>query len=217
MNTHNLTKYVESFQKLKEKLMDQKLTESDAALLASRLMEIPQSIPSSLLFKIKQNDSFIPYVFVGTGLTIKKIEVSKRGDPSLSLVISLKSGLDQKEIKLARNQALYFLTLLSLKFNDFEADAIGGFEYEVDTYSAELAKKLGINYRTFSNDDIENLKRKLSELNFNQAIQRGSRKARLSVPPNHIAFSPQAREVFESITDSTLEGFQKRYMDQTTF
>ena len=48
-----------------EKLLDYKLSDNDASLLASRLIELPVNIPSSLFFQIKQGDNFVPYFFIG--------------------------------------------------------------------------------------------------------------------------------------------------------
>lgn len=214
--SQNLRTVAEKFLDLKNKFMDQKLSESDAAILAAKMLEMPGSGPSSQFYDIKQSDRFSPYLFVGTGLVIKKIEVRTGTEANLSVVISVKQGLRQNDIKLLKNQALWFLTLLSLKFKEFESDATGGFEQEIDFESAELAKKMGINFRTLSNDDYENLKRKLSEFDFNQSLQKANRKTRLSVPPNHIAFSKDAKDFFETLTTDALYRFEQRYTDVLT-
>jgi hypothetical protein len=209
MNHYNLGEYVEKFLDLKHKLMEHKLSEHEAALLASKLLELPPSMPSSLYFNIKQSHRFVPYLFVGTGLVIKKIEVRTREVAKLTMIISVKRGLQQMDISLPKNQALWFLTLLTLKYKDFQEDAIGGFEQEIDFEAQKLAKSLGIIFQTLSNDDYENLRRKLGDSR--EILQKSNRKTRLSVPPNHIAFTKDARATLDELTSNAITRFEEEY------
>ena len=77
MKSSNLGQYVNKFLDLKNELLEHKLNENDASLLASRLLELPQGFPSSLYFQVKQSSEFRPYAFLGTGLTIKKIDLTQ--------------------------------------------------------------------------------------------------------------------------------------------
>lgn len=214
-----LYEYAEEFKRLKEKFLEMKLESFDASLLAAKFLDAPQTFPKSLYYQIKQKDSLQPYRLVGTELCIQSIAASGRIENQLKMVISIKRGTGRPEIKLGRNQALYFLTLLVLKFKDFEGDATGGFSPEsMDLCSHELSNRLDIPSRIFADDDLENLRRKLNEnnLEFGAAIESRNTYKRISVPPNHITFSEEARRIFEDLTHGSLEQFEKRYLKAFT-
>ncbi len=213
MDNYVFSQYATKFRELKEKFLEQKLSDNDAAILAARLIDVQTNIPNSLYHHLKQGHDFVRYLFVGINLTIKKIELAKgKGDePFLRLTFSITQGMIAPDIKLPRYQALLFLTLLCLKYKDFETDATGGFESEVDLYGAELANKIGLEYRSFTDDDRKNLNKTLLLNKFHGAVEKRRRKTRLSVPPNHISFSPAVREYLDEITGNALLRFEERY------
>ena len=212
MKSINLGQYVNKFLDLKNELMEHKLNENDASLLASRLLELPQGFPSSLYFQVKQSSEFRPYAFLGTGLTIKKIDLTKGSeDHFFKLSLSIKRGVSQLPLKLQRNQALLFLCLLVLKFKNFEEDAYGGFSGSLNSEAKRIGKIYGFDFWEFCSDDYDNLKRKLSVIDFNAAIERYNGKGRISVPPHHISFEETAKKFFEELSGGALSSFEREY------
>ncbi len=222
MTNSNLSHFIDKFLALKDELIkaNKKLSEHDAALLASRLLELPQGIPSSLYFEVKQSSRFVPYRFLGTRLTIKKISVTQRNDVNaLKLEMTLSRGIRVIPINLSSTNAALFYSLLTAKFVDFEKDAEGGLsskrEFSDESECARIVTqplgRLKMENPMFSPDDFRNLKRPFVESEYSDIIERDDNKARLSIPPHHIGFEPKAREAFEQMTGSVLDGFESRY------
>lgn len=105
MTNNNLSKYIEQYMDLKNKLQieaqslkfeSQKFSDYDARFLASRLLELPSGIPSSLYFEVKNNHELVPYRFIGTRLLIREIKISTSNEvKSLKLSFQILRGINQ--------------------------------------------------------------------------------------------------------------------------
>jgi hypothetical protein len=216
----NYKKYIDSFVEHKSQLLDHGLCESDASVLAAKLMDMSDSLAIDLYRQIKQSEKIRPYRFLATNLTINSIQIKKstnsEKDYYFKVNLQLHIGVHYKEICLLKKQAYLLLALIILKFRDFETDALGGFEQkDFDHLGFELQDRLGLVEDYLRVSDFDNIKRKLqsSVYDFSPIIETNDL-YRLSVPPTLVFFSRNALKSFESISNnSRIEFLQKHHLN----
>lgn len=208
----NLSDYVQKYQALKKELLEHKLTDLDAGILAARFLEVPANSIPSLFFDIKNSADFRTYQFLASGMVIKKVEFTgieaRRG---YRIAFTLQKGSRRVEFSFAGKQAMLLIVLLKLKFSQFQQDAEGGFNREIDDGVYTLTDAFGFKNDPIGEADIDNIKAKLRKENFSNLLERANGKTRISVPPHHITFEERAREGFEALSIGALAQFEEKF------
>lgn len=217
MDESTIDCFVKEFNSIKNSLLDRKLSEVEASVLAARLMDLPKSISPSLFYQIKQREDFKEYKFIGTQIEIEKISRINNGK-SLKLDFNYKRGFKPTPITLKEDKALLMLSMIIAKFSNLPADAIGGISLEnLEHIAIRISNKMQLEkFMQFEHDLPGKLARDLSRKNLGSAIEhsniRGEDIMRFSFPPNRIAFKSNALvDTFNDISEDSLIRYEKEY------
>lgn len=226
-NTMKYSDLIEKFRNLSKELQGHGASSEEAHALAACLAVKSIATPlhgseeNELYRRIKGEGE--PYAYFYGSIIIERISVESNPSVGLRIVIRIPVGHRPVKVELKKYQAVRFLSLLKLKFMNFEKDARQGFLYsELEKSDVDIITnhKLSINYESIPSG--RELYRAIGDsfqdkIGQNQILERlnpeeNQARVRIGYSPSRVIFqSEKLFDSFEILTDNAFSKFSDLY------
>lgn len=219
-----ISKYYETLKRLQSEGVD---NEFDARALASQIACRDFSSSSNELMNLKSQSDAVAYHLHGTEIDILEVKVAnptRHSKEQLKIKFQKRVGHRLKAAEFKGDQALRVIILILLKFERYDDDVRGGFDYgEISQRENELVKCLSnlgheISLPQHENDRstelVRNIKTKfLRNLQLDGFVSnyRETSGYRFEIAGHHFAFREKALHFLNSISEDAIDAYQARF------
>ena len=214
MDKVKIDNLVDNFERYKKYLSENyKLDTGEAALLATKFLDLEDKETHLIFQSIKNKLAIIPYYTPYIKLIVDDIREGKsQGFKVANTKVSVEIGRTYHQVVLTGKQSITFLALLALKYERYEECMISGFSMEDISYRAyDLLNLIDKDHKNsdylIGRRDFTNMATKFSNRDALHIIKTMNTNKRIDVLASMIKFRPEALDAFEKITNHSLSLF----------
>ena len=219
-----VNKYYETLKQLQCEGIDNL---EDARALAAQIACRGITSVSNQLMNLKSQPDAIPYHLTGTTIDILEVRIANPTrdlNEQLKIKFQKRVGHVLKTLQLKGDQAFRAITLILLKFERYEDDVRGGFDYgdisrresELVDYLSHLGHKISapLHESVRANDLMRNIKDNFqSKLELEGIVSnyRDRSGYRFEIAGHHFAFNKKAMDFLNDLSKDAIDAYQRRF------